>query len=87
MKKKVKSTMMDSPMIQESKPSMNIKSSHMPSIKGMKIGSMIGMHVKGKVTGIRQSYDDPNVHNAEIEIHSIKPVKKGFASHIGGVVK
>ncbi len=69
------------------KPSMTVKSSQMPAVKGMKIGSMIGMYVKGKVKGIMQDYDNPKVHRADIEIHGIKPIKKGFRKHIGGVVK
>jgi hypothetical protein len=83
---KKKSTMMEPLAYKKPKPSMSVKSTQMPSVKGLKVGSKIKFHVTGKVKGINQDYDNPNVHRAEIEIHGVKQ-SKGFAKHIGGVVK
>ena len=70
----------------EYKPTMDIKSSQLPSIKGFRVGAKIKVNLTGKVKGIRQDYDNPDVHRAEIEIHGVKQ-DNGFKKHRGGVVK
>ena len=86
MKKTKKSNMIEAVEYKPPKPSMSIKSTQMSSIKGMKVGGKVKVHIEGKVKGINQDYDNPDVHRAEIEIHKVKQAK-GYAKHIGGVVK
>jgi hypothetical protein len=64
------------------KSTLNIASNKMPAVKSMRLNDGVKMHVVGKVTRLDKDYSNPNVHHAEIEIQSIKPVTSGKISPI-----
>ena len=49
-------------------PSINISSKQLPGLKGKKFGDTIELHLKGKVGGMREDYDDKTEAEYDIKI-------------------
>jgi len=49
-------------------PSIDLSSKKLPELKGKKYGDTVEIHIKGKIGGIREDYDDKTQANYEIKI-------------------